>query len=625
MRLTPRLPGHAGRRTPAQAARARRAPDLHGLGPRLVALIALAALLAGGLVGLVAARSSRDALRAAIMANNLATADLAAEFVAQYVQAAQRAVRLEAENDALIRDVLDDAPERVQPRLAQVLAETPQLSHLAVVDTTGTIRVGGAPVTQTLGGSVADRAWFQAVVATGQPQLGAPSLSRLSARPIVPYVVPIQDEAAAVRGMLVGGVSLDALSAAVNRIQPGASARTGLHDVEHQVILAHADPARILDPITWRNAAAARAAAGESGAAELPNSSGELQLAAYASVPGLPWAILVQQPSGVAFAPVAVLSRQILLMMCAAILVAAALGAVMAVQILRPLRQLRTAAQAIAAGALDTRVAVRGHCELGELSSAFSHMAAQVQRDAAEREAAAEALQTSEKRFRQLADAVDEVFWLTSLDKTQVLYVSPAYEAIWGRSRESLYAAPRSWLAAIHPDDRARVLAAYQGPEDGSYREEYRIVRPDGEVRWITDRAFPVRDASGAIYRIAGVATDVTERKRIGEELRRAERDKHRLEGITLAAREMAHLLNNALATPVGAIDLLREQATIPAHLRVLIDEAAASLADAQQRILQFQRVVRIETKETVVGPSLDLERSVQPETSGEESLKAAS
>ncbi len=135
-------------------------------------------------------------------------------------------------------------------------------------------------------------------------------------------------------------------------------------------------------------------------------------------------------------------------------------------------------------------------------------------RDITERKRAEDTLRESQERFRQLAEHIREVFWLTDPEKNQMIYISPGYEDIWQRTCESLYAAPLSWLDAIHPDDRDRILdAALSKQATGEYDEEYRIVRPDGTVRWIWDRAFPIRDTSGRVYRIAGLAEDITERK----------------------------------------------------------------------------------------------------------------
>jgi diguanylate cyclase (GGDEF)-like protein/PAS domain S-box-containing protein len=136
-------------------------------------------------------------------------------------------------------------------------------------------------------------------------------------------------------------------------------------------------------------------------------------------------------------------------------------------------------------------------------------------RDITERKETQEALAKSEQRFRQLAENIKEVFWLTDPSKNEMLYISPAYEEIWGRSCQDLYALPRTWLDAIHPEDRQRVLeAAIAKQARGDYDEEYRIVRPDGSIRWIRDRAFPVSDSEGRAYRIAGVAEDITGQRR---------------------------------------------------------------------------------------------------------------
>ncbi|MGA2248584.1 MAG: PAS domain S-box protein [Verrucomicrobiota bacterium] len=141
-------------------------------------------------------------------------------------------------------------------------------------------------------------------------------------------------------------------------------------------------------------------------------------------------------------------------------------------------------------------------------------------RDITERKRVHEALQASEERFRQMAGHIQQVFWMSNVDKSEIIYVSPAYEEIWGRPCASLYASPRSWLEAIHPDDRKRVAERAQSEQTaGVYNEVYRVIRPDGSIRWIQDRAFPIRDASGHIYRIVGVADDISTRKQAWDAL----------------------------------------------------------------------------------------------------------
>ena len=128
------------------------------------------------------------------------------------------------------------------------------------------------------------------------------------------------------------------------------------------------------------------------------------------------------------------------------------------------------------------------------------------------------------RQFQVLAESIHEVFWMVNADASEVQYVSPAYEAIWGRSCQSLYEEPSAWMEAIHPEDRPGAAACYTRQLKGEALEnEYRIVQPDGSVRWIRDRAFPIRDDSGQIAGLAGVAEDTTTRKQTEEALRQIE------------------------------------------------------------------------------------------------------
>ncbi len=124
------------------------------------------------------------------------------------------------------------------------------------------------------------------------------------------------------------------------------------------------------------------------------------------------------------------------------------------------------------------------------------------------------ALLESDERFRQMAESVEEVFWLTDVSKKKMLYVSPAYETIWGGACEDLYADPLQWFEAVHPDDKPGVWdEVIKSQTTGNFNIEYRIIRPDGTERMIHDRAFPIYDSSGKLYRISGVAQDITIRK----------------------------------------------------------------------------------------------------------------
>ncbi len=122
-------------------------------------------------------------------------------------------------------------------------------------------------------------------------------------------------------------------------------------------------------------------------------------------------------------------------------------------------------------------------------------------------------LQASEEKFRQFAENLNQVFWMTGILEETLLYISPAYEKVWGSTCESLYRDPSAWLTAIHPEDQERVRSLLPTQLQSEYDVEYRILRPDSEIRWIRDRSFPIRNAEGHVYRIAGIAEDISDHK----------------------------------------------------------------------------------------------------------------
>jgi PAS domain S-box-containing protein len=128
--------------------------------------------------------------------------------------------------------------------------------------------------------------------------------------------------------------------------------------------------------------------------------------------------------------------------------------------------------------------------------------------------ASARELGESETRFRQIAENIHAVFWITEPTTNTLIYVSPAYEEIWGRPAGEILGDREAFLRTIHPEDRAHVFATADDVAGGRYWEHYRIVRPDGEVRWIEDRGFPVFGADGSVHRIVGFADDITDRVR---------------------------------------------------------------------------------------------------------------
>ena len=167
-----------------------------------------------------------------------------------------------------------------------------------------------------------------------------------------------------------------------------------------------------------------------------------------------------------------------------------------------------------------------------------------IQREITDRKKAEEALRQSEEKFRQLAENTESAFWITEPLTRKAIYVSPAFEKIWGRKYSSLYDAVHTWQEAIHPEDRDRVIALTPQQIESGSDEQYRIIRPNGEIRWIRDRAFPIRNGQGQVYRLAGIAEDITERKEAAEALSRSE---ERFRGLVETSSDLVWELDNEM------------------------------------------------------------------------------
>jgi PAS domain S-box-containing protein len=200
------------------------------------------------------------------------------------------------------------------------------------------------------------------------------------------------------------------------------------------------------------------------------------------------------------------------------------------------------------------RGAVATLSDITELRRARDELEQRVAERTLDLRKALEALQVSEERFRELAENIDEVFWLLEAGTNRILYISPGYQKLWGWPATEIYDKPQRVLETIHPEDRDRAIAAWsQGAQN--YNQEFRIVLPDGAIRWLRAQTFPVDRGEGQARRVAGVLADITEQKRAQEAV-------VQMESLLFAARlgaSLAHEINNPLQSAVGCLDLARE------------------------------------------------------------------
>lgn len=253
------------------------------------------------------------------------------------------------------------------------------------------------------------------------------------------------------------------------------------------------------------------------------------------------------------------------------------------------------------------------------VSFAVENMQRETQRVAAEK-----ALRESEQRFRQMAENIEELFWITNADFTKMLYVSPVYERMWGRSCRSIYDQPKSYLEGIHPEDRADTERSLQATAAAGteWNSEYRVVRPDGSVIWVWDRGFPVRTEEDGLVAWAGITQDITQRRRAEQALLDSNQElEHRVRARTAELEDanrklternaevektnrmksqflarVSHELRTPLNAIVGYSDLLREEPAGPlgdVYRRFVcnVQEGAQHLTEMVNELLDLSRI----------------------------------
>lgn len=212
--------------------------------------------------------------------------------------------------------------------------------------------------------------------------------------------------------------------------------------------------------------------------------------------------------------------------------------------------------------------------------------------------------------LRHIGEDAREAFWVVSPDKSEQVFVSPSYEQIWGRSRDSLYADPHSSLQAVHPEDAALLRRAIEIQSRGEpVSGEYRILRPDGTVRWIRARSVPVRDAHGRLFRTVGISEDITARRAVEAELRRQQElvrtiTNHTSDGVFVKDIEGRYAMMN----PAGAalVGRTSEETLGRDDWALFAGESAARIARNDRRVLQGEDTQTFEVALTAAGRTRD-------------------
>ncbi|HLF71911.1 MAG TPA: PAS domain S-box protein [Dehalococcoidia bacterium] len=502
-----------------------------GLVPRIVSLVAVTALVTGVAVGIAGVHNSRDALHDQILTDSQAEADLAARFTERYIANSQESLQKFAALPGWEQSI-NNSIANAGPALETIRALSPALENLTLYDIDGNRLATARAVLPAV--NVKGRDWFDGAVSTRAPYLGAGYLGLNTGTPVAPYAIPLFRADGSVMAVMLGSISLTQLTEALAFANEAVDSRVILIDNRGEgTILSHPESSLILQPASAGANLKAPLVLDERAAMATEDASGESVLLAVSPISNLSWSVVAERSGATTFTLLGRVTSDMLTLGGPLVLLACLLSGLLAMQIARPLINLRKAAQAVAAGTPGRRVGLTRKDEVGDLGRAFDLMSQALEDRNADLQRAHNELEGRVRdRTADLARAVasyGEIFntatdaiYIHDIETGRILDVNEKTCALMGMTKEEILSLPpeeQCWESPYSMVEAAQWMqaAATKGPQ--TFEWLARVA--NDEALWVE-----VNLRRGVIDgedRILAMVRDVSERHLADERLRDSE------------------------------------------------------------------------------------------------------